>query len=68
MDPFGLKLGRIEAYGLNNMFTCLPTLFRGKFDLKIVWKTETSENIPGAKTLGFGITISLGSAAWEQPY
>ena len=47
MAPFGLKLGRIEAHGLNNMFICLPTPFRAKFYLKNVWKTDKSGKMPG---------------------
>ena len=67
MAPFGLKLGRIEAHGLNNMFICLPTPFRAKIYLKIVRKSEKSEKMPGTGILGSGIYISLGSAAWAQP-
>ena len=68
MAPFGLKLGRIEAHGLNNMFICLPTPFRAKKYSKIVRKTSKSEKMSGTGILEFGIYISLGSAAWAQPY
>ena len=38
--PFGLKLGRIEARGLNNMIISLSTPFRPNFIQKMIVERE----------------------------
>ena len=58
MAPFGLKLGRIEARGLNNMLICLPTPFRAKFYLKIVRKTGL-RGLRGEKDYGLRIKMRI---------
>ena len=79
MAPFGLKLGRIEACGLNNMFIRLPTPFRveilfkncpknGKFGKHAWGRNSGIRNlyIPGVGSLGAALLLpSLGTTLYR---